>query len=184
VHEILLALIGLNKKEDMNKIASTLDMLKGDANETVNYLRAKSINFLTQRCSQIFLEKKDEIIGGRLENDLISQIEEAREILATIKQMSVKHIYNHESVVKIELAGFRIMSGLIEDFVTAALRPGPDRSKVQQKVLDLISPQYRFEEHFSAYEKVMCIFDFVSGMTDLYALKLYRNLRGIEIPTI
>jgi dGTPase len=30
----------------------------------------------------------------------------------------------------------------------------------------------------------MCIFDFVGGMTDLFALKLYRNLRGIEIPMI
>lgn len=29
----------------------------------------------------------------------------------------------------------------------------------------------------------MHIIDFVSGMTDLYALKMYKNLRDIEIPT-
>ena len=31
------------------------------------------------------------------------------------------------------------------------------------------------------YLKVMRILDFISGMTDLFALKLYRKLRGIEI---
>jgi dGTPase len=31
---------------------------------------------------------------------------------------------------------------------------------------------------------VMCILDFMSGMTDLYALELYKNIRGIEMPSI
>jgi dGTPase len=47
-----------------------------------------------------------------------------------------------------------------------------------------LNPQFRFTEENSPYEKVMCLLDFVSGMTDNYALELYRNLRGISVPSI
>jgi dGTPase len=55
---------------------------------------------------------------------------------------------------------------------------------MQAKLISLIPGQYVFQESDSPYEKVMCLFDFISGMTDPYALKLYRNIRGIEIPSI
>jgi dGTPase len=76
------------------------------------------------------------------------------------------------------------MSGLVEDLVSAALEKEEKRDPMQKKVISLIGSQYIFQESDSDYEKVLCLFDFVGGMTDLYALKLYRNLRGIEIPTI
>ena len=47
----------------------------------------------------------------------------------------------------------------------------------------LIPDQYR-GEHSSTYEKVQAVVDFVSGMTDLYALDLYRKIKGINIPGI
>jgi dGTPase len=76
------------------------------------------------------------------------------------------------------------MSGLVEDMVEAALTPEKERSEMHRKTILLIKDQYRFEEQDSAYDKVMAIFDFISGMTDLYALRLYRHLRGMEVPSI
>jgi len=184
IKETLLSLLQLNPKEDINKVKNTLNDLEADKNEAVSYLRAKSINFLTHRCSEIFMENGAKILKGTFDSDLLSEIKEASHILDLIKEKSIEKIYNHSSVLKIELAGFRIMSGLIEDLVTAALCPAEKRPKIYTKTLALISPQYIFNEGDSAYEKVMCIFDFVGGMTDLFALKLYRNLRGIEIPMI
>jgi len=184
VKSILLSLIVLNKNEDIEKIKKTLKSLEEDENEAISYLRAKSISYLTSRCAEVFLENGNQILYGTFDSDLISEISEASSVLKKIKQISIDKIYNHSSVIKIELAGFRIMSGLIEDLVTAALCPEEKRQKIHKKVIALISPQYLFKETDSAYEKVMCIFDFVGGMTDLFALKLYRNLRGIEIPMI
>lgn len=73
------------------------------------------------------------------------------------------------------------MSGLVEDFVTSALTPKLNRDKEQQKILVLLPKQFSFDESSSPYVKVMHIIDFISGMTDVFALKLYRNLRGIEM---
>ena len=184
VKEVLLSLLKLNVKEDFEKLEQTVLELEVDENEAVSFLRAKCINFLTNRCAEVFMENQKQILEGNFDSDLISGIPEVKEILARINQMSVEKIYNHPSVIKIELAGFRIMSGLVGDLVTAALLPKDQRQKSDEKVLALISSQYLFNESDSAYEKVMCIFDFVGGMTDLFALKLYRNLRGIEIPII
>jgi dGTPase len=184
VQNTFLELLACNPGEDMNRIRETLALLSEDANESVSYLRAKSINYLTSRCSEIFYENRESILAGNFEGDLLGSIHEAQVVLKEIKRKSVAHIYNHPSVFKIELAGFRIMSGLVEDLVSAAMEREENRDPMQRKVISLVGSQYIFQESDSDYEKVLCLFDFVGGMTDLFALKLYRNLRGIEIPTI
>jgi dGTPase len=184
VSDLFLRLLASNPKEDMAKVRNTFSELKADPNEGVNYLRAKAINYLTNRCSEIFLSNAPELISGRFTGDLMGKIKEARPVLDEISDASVKHIYNHSSVNRIELAGYQIMHGLVGDLVEAALRPHNERENMQAKLISLIPGQYVFQESDSPYEKVMCLFDFISGMTDPYALKLYRNIRGIEIPSI
>jgi dGTPase len=166
---------------ELGRIQTNLRRYSEDANEGIAYLRAKSISSLTRRCASIFLENEAAIIEGRFSGDLITGITEAGTALSEIEKISVEQIYNHSSVLKIELAGYRVMGGLVGDLTEAALSPRPDA--MQRKTLGLIPAQYRYREDYPAYEKVMCILDFVSGMTDIFALKLYRNLRGIEIPT-
>jgi dGTPase len=184
VGKLLFRLIELNPAEDSQKLRQTFEELRVDANEAVSYLRAKTINFLTHRCAAVFLKHQDSILSGSFDGDLLGSIDEAAEVLNDIRKLSREKIYNHPSVVRIELAGYRIMSGLVEDMVTAALTPEKERTEMDRKTILLIKDQYRFEEEDSPYEKVMAIFDFISGMTDLYALRLYRHLRGMEVPSI
>lgn len=181
---LLFRLLDKNPSEDLRKIQSTCRNLESDANEVISYLRAKSINFLTQRCAAVFIQHADSILAGNFDGDLLGEIHEIQEVLQDIKEQSYRRIYNHNSVVRIELAGYRIMSGLVEDLVRAALMPVLERTEMHKKTVLLIKEQYRFEEGDSDYEKVLSVFDFVSGMTDLYALRLYRHLRGMEIPAI
>jgi len=184
VSGIFLELIKLNKNEDFEHVQQMCEQLDSDKNEKIAYLRAKAINYLTIRCAEIFMKKKNAILQGIYTGDLISDISEAKKVITKIEEVSYKKIYNYSSVVKIELAGFRIMSGLIEDFVEAALIPSKKRIKRHNKILELLPPSHRFEETNTPYEKVMRVIDYISGMTDLYALKLYRNIRGIEMPSI
>ncbi|UEG53343.1 deoxyguanosinetriphosphate triphosphohydrolase [Mucilaginibacter daejeonensis] len=181
VSTLLLAIVAKNKAENINAVKEQVEELKSDKNEALAYLRAKSINTLALRCSEIFIENKDAIITGDYENTLIEDIPELNNELKAINDLSVKKIYNYKEVVKLELAGFRIMSGLVEDFVTAALTPEKLRQKEHKKVLELLPSQFKFEESDTDYVKVLHMIDLISGMTDLFALKLYRNLRGIEI---
>jgi dGTPase len=63
-----------------------------------------------------------------------------------------------------------------------ALCDASRRNPRQRNILQLMPTQYTLAEDASPYFRCMSILDFVSGMTDLYALKLFRNLREIEMP--
>ncbi len=176
-----LPLILLNPHESEERVYALMDKV-GDSNEKIAYLRAKAINALTLRCVNRFVSHLDQFLTGNFEGDLISSDPEVKMVLKTIQRESVKSIYNHPTVVKIELAGFKIMAALLEDFIDAALCDAPLRNARQRNTLQLMPEQYAFNENESPYMRCMSVLDFVSGMTDLYALKLFRNLRGIEMP--
>lgn len=97
-----------------------------------------------------------------------------------IKDLSVKKIYNNHTVVEIEIAGHKIMSTLCHEFTEAILHP---KRQISKKLITRIPEQYVTNGE-STYEKLMTVVDFISGMTDVYALELYRNITGISIPGI
>ena len=184
VKKAFMALLEKNPQENLPRVQQNLESLSFDQNEAVAYLRAKCINFLVQQCAEVFMDNAETILAGEFKSALIDSIVGLQEVLAHIQNVSIKRIYNHDSVVKIELAGFRIMSGLIEDLVEAALLKKGQRKKRHKKLLDLMPYQNQFEESDTDYQKVMCVLDYVSAMTDNFALNLYRNLRGISVPSI
>ncbi len=166
---------------DNSRLEDTIRRLSVDKNECISYLRAKVINVLTLRCAEIFLKNEESIITGNYNKSLIDDIPELSDSFKYIYDISKRKIYNAKNVVQLEIAGFKIISGLVEDFVTAAIAPKKSRDKEQEKVLELLPVQFLFDESSSCYVKVMHVIDFISGMTDVFALKLYRKLRGIEI---
>ena len=184
VEEDLLALLETDREFEGDRVKRNLQSLRNDPNEAVAYLRAKSINYLVNCCAQSFLDNQDSILKGEFSSSLLGAVAGLEEPLRAIASKSVERIYNHESVIKIELAGFKIMSGLMEDLVEAALTPETDREKRHKKLLGLMPQQYKIRESDPVYEKMMSLLDYVSGMTDNYALELYRNLRGISVPGI
>ena len=182
--DLLIEVIRTDPNAKMDRVNQVLSDLAEDKNEMIGYLRAKAISSLTNAAAQVFIQHADQILNGSFNVSLLDKAEAFESTLQRIQKISVERIYNHHSVIKIELAGFRVMSGLIEDLVEAALTPAESRNTRQRKTLHLLPAQYRFEESISPYEKVMHMIDYVSGMTDIYALKLYKNLRGIEVPVI
>ncbi|HTM66148.1 MAG TPA: dNTP triphosphohydrolase [Flavipsychrobacter sp.] len=163
-------------------VMKKLDNINDD-NQKVQFIRAKWIGLMVEKLSKIFLEKEKELLGGMLETDLLNCLSENdRELIKRINQFSVQHIYNYRSVVEIEIAGFNIIGGLLKEFVGAVVCPDNARA---QKLLQLIPAQFlvaRSKEHL--YGDIQSVVDFISGMTDLYAIDLYRKITGITIPEL
>ncbi len=167
---------------DMHSVQLHLERLRADEEEAVAYLRAKVIGALVTACVAVFMRERASILQGRYGQNLLDGVPPLQPVLRKIAQKSYQRIYKHESVVKIELAGFEIMSGLIKDLVEAVSLPAEKRQKRHKKVLGLMPRPYLVEGPL--YERIMGVLDYVSGMTDPYALELYRNLRGISIPGV
>ncbi len=166
--------------EDEAKILETYQKIE-DLNEKISYLRAKAINLLTLKASDIFWENRERILAGSFNDTLLDNIEKTYGAFEEVMKISNEKIYNHDTVLEIEIAGYNVMSELLSLFVPALLRQKPDHK--DEKILKLFPLQFReFEETTSPYEKVLNAFDLISGMTDLYATELYRKLKGVEIP--
>jgi dGTPase len=164
------------------KVESTFNSINGD-NQKVQYLRAKLINFLIARLGKVFMAKETELLAGTLEKSLIDYLpRQDIDLIKAIDNFSISHIYNHRSVVEIEIAGYHVIGGLLDEFITAVLNPGSSKA---QKLLQLISKQFPVTgSPDMLYYDMLSVVDYIAGMTDLYAVDIYRKISGITFPQI
>ncbi|HNY08897.1 MAG TPA: dNTP triphosphohydrolase, partial [Tenuifilaceae bacterium] len=163
-----------------DRITSTLKEVQ-DPNEQVAYLRAIVISKLVEECARIFVDNLKPIMDGEDFSSLLEKISGASHTaMEAIKNLAVERVYNHRKVVEIEIAGYQILGSLLEIFCDAVLHPQTGLSK---KVIRLVPNQYMTSSG-DDYTKIMSVLDFVSGMTDVYALETYRIIKGINLPTL
>ncbi len=147
-----------------------------DINEQIAYLRAGVIGKLVNECSKIFCEHHDGILEGSFTGDLVSRLTGSIATgLNNCGETGFGRIYNDPTVVEIEIAGFKLLGTLLKEFIEAVMKPKLHYSKL---LLPFIPLQYRVSEEAPVHERVQTVLDFVSGMTDVYALDLYRKLNG------
>jgi dGTPase len=176
-HEVEALLLPLC--DDIKMAGRLLEIEDDDAK--ISFLRAKSINTLIKQCSAIFFKEQELLLKGDLNASLIDMIDEPfRSVLKQIENVSVKKIYNYASVVQIEVAGYKVMNGLLEEFIPAYLK---NQSHYHKKLVELIPKQFLTKSD-DEYAKIQTVLDFVSGMTDLYAVELFRKIKGISFPSI
>lgn len=153
-----------------------------DDNQKVQYIRAKWIGLMTSKLAHIFMEQEPALLAGTLQTDLLKLLPSYHaQLIHHINTFSVKHIYNYRSVVEIEIAGFNVIGGLLNAFVKAVLQPHLTRSA---KILQLVPQQFALTGGQHLYSDIQSLVDFISGMTDLYAIDLYRKITGISVPDI
>ena len=168
------------EKKQLENIDSTLKRVT-DKNEQISYLRAGVIGKLIYESIRIFTENQKDILQGEFAGSLIGALQNRQaKAMETVKEISFKQVYAHRSVVEIEIAGYKIIGTLLEEFVGAIMNPGDMYSK---KILSLLPEQYKTKSS-SEYLKIQSIVDFVSGMTDVFALDLYRKIKGISLPGV
>ncbi len=174
VADLLMPLCGSDQTERLQTLA--------DHASRVALLRSKAINTLTHACAEVFVREQNAILAGQFRQSLIDAIPETyKNAMKQIGQISVAQIYNASSVVQIEVAGYKVMDGLLHEFIPAYLNL--DKSAYEKKLVALMPKQFYTDSH-SVYDKIRSVLDFVSGMTDLYAVELYRKIKGISFPSL
>jgi dGTPase len=175
--EVFDLLLAIFDEKDLEKISSSLAKQTLD-NQQLSYLRAMVINQLVHQCTAIFMQNEVELLVGTLNQSLIDLLPEKQlKAIEEIDNISVEKVYNHKSVIEIELAGYNVIGGLLDEFMAAIISP---KSKKSEKLLALIPAQFDILNN-TFYEKTLAIVDFISGMTDLYAIDLFRKIKGISV---
>ncbi len=163
-----------------HKIQGTLDTLS-DVNEQIVYLRSCVIGCLEQECVRVFVEHEEEILDGTFTGTLIKRIADTpRRAYEACERISFSRIYKSKDVVDIEIAGFRVITELIDLMVEAVTHP---ERAYSQLLINRVSAQYDIRAK-RLYDRLMAVLDYISGMTDVFALDLYRKIKGINLPIV
>lgn len=153
-----------------------------DINEQIVYLRSCIINNLEHACVNIFIEHEEELLTGTFEGSLIDHLPSPlKEAYQRCEKVAVARIYNCRDVVDIELAGYRIIYTLLELMMDAVIL-APEKA-YSQLLINRVSQQYQLNSPH-LYDRIMAVLDYISGMTDVYALDLYRKINGTSLPIV
>lgn len=167
--------------ENREKRAEEVYNIVTDTNEQIAYLRASVIGILIDECTRLFMENEEAILNGEFEGTLIKSIKpELREAYKHCSKVSLEKIYRSRDVLDIELAGFHVISTLLELMIDAVLSP---EKAYSQLLISRVSSQYDINSP-TLYGKIQAVLDYLSGMTDVFALDLYRKIKGNSLPAV
>jgi len=173
-------LLNFFEKERQEHMIRVMDMVE-DINEKIAYLRSCIIGLLVDECSKVFIENEENILNGTFKKPLMDEVcPQARNAYRSCSDLAYKNIYCAKEVLDIELAGYHIFSNLIDSLTEAVMKPNHSYSKL---LLQRIPEQYNVNAP-TTYGKVQCVLDYISGMTDIYALDLYRKITGMSLPAV
>lgn len=177
VRDLFLGFFDEARRGRLSRVMEHLD----DPNEQVAYLRSGVVGTLVENCSEVFMAHEPEILAGRFTGALIDHLPSPlRDAYGACSATAWDRIYCAPMVVDIELAGNRIVSFLMETLVEAVMHSDRNYSRL---LLNAIPRQYDVRAE-GVFERIQGVLDHVSGMTDVYALDLYRKLNGHSLPAV
>lgn len=158
-----------------------------DPKERLEYLRAKAIGRLLESAAAVFLENEEAILYGNFDDELLEQSPVAVPLQAVLK-LAKETIYTARPALEIETAGFEVLGALLGLFTNAVeAKAGHARLTTRERMLlKLLPPQFLAhagEPDGNPYVRLLQVADFVAGMTDSYAVDMYRKLKGFDLPT-
>jgi len=173
------------QKDLISKIESELPMNHPSRfTLLIQRFRIKSHSDMLKSATRCYLKNYKDILSGNFDVDLIlnSDAAELRELFKTLGDIN----FNHESVIKREIAGQAALKFHLETFASVLFSKNlNNRKSFESKLINFISKNYRFiHENYEKYpnpdyKKLLLLTDFISGMTDSFAIKLYHHLSGI-----
>ncbi len=137
----------------------------------VNFMRATAIGKGIRAASRAFAENESAILAGTAEQGLFEMSSLKNEIGA-LRKFSVKKIYSAQSVESVELMGFQVMQSLADFFLDWVENPGNVKGQKTASV-------FKLKDAGTAESRVREVVDYISGMTDSFALSTYRKINGI-----
>ncbi len=151
-----------------------------EKSEKISYLRAKCIGHLIGEVSEIFADNEQDILAGNYKGDLLHHSTNAT-IFSEIENLCKQHIFNHRERIQAELRGSEILTSILDALFQTNLEweaHGEDGTQISprsQVILNLFPGK---EKSLPRYEWLLEMTDFVSGMTDSYAVRQFKDLKG------
>lgn len=161
-------------------------------------LRVALIHPLVEHAASQCAANIDAVFHGTLDRALLEDGSVYQRVISTLKQVALNHVFNHPEVETLELQGYQIIHGLLNFYAPllqltstefASLLQGSAKHLILPKRLSKRLPakhiaaylqQPKEDAHHELYYRCRLIQDFISGMTDQFAIDEYQTLAVIR----
>lgn len=148
--------------------------------DRLSYLRALAINTLITDAVKVFVENEEAILNGQFDVSLIDKSAYEAQINDIIS-LSVEKVYRSSEVLEKEIAGYKIISDILEVYSGALIREKNEKTSNYDKLmLQTLPDQYKTEEE-SVYKILLNCCCFVASLSDSMAVHIHRKITGLEI---
>lgn len=137
-------------------------------------LRVKIAKMLAIDCEEVFTNNIEEIEKGEFSGDLISKCPNFP-LYKVFLDLETNNIFNKPEIVRVERGGKNAIKGLLEIYL--------EEVKSESKLAESI-PEYLLfegEKEKKKIKDIRRIVDYVSGMTDRFAISQYQELSGMSL---
>lgn len=145
--------------------------------------------FLIDSATDGFISNYGRIMGGEYTKSLFEGTPGGR-LMEMLENLAYEIVFCSNDIYKMEIAEGVILDFLMDKFVDAVLYYDTEKkpSSMDKRVVSFISDNYMNAYHHQAkgkseaeklYLRLLLVTDYVCGMTDSYAKRLYQELNGI-----
>jgi dGTPase len=175
------------------KIPDVEDALSNDLvlGKLCSFLRTQMIT----DCISSFNEHYADIMSGEHEEELLSCTESSRNSVNLIREILKEYVYDEDSINNSEISASRILSKLLEVFISAALEFKEEHiTSLNSRIHNLLSENYKYicAKNINSvdgrdrrdilaqktYHKILLATDYICGMTDSYAKEIYNLINA------
>lgn len=161
------------------------ELQESDPQDKIAYLRAGAISSLIDAAMTAFVQNYDGIMEGKFDGELLA-VSKYKTQVEAIRRQCQTVVYKDLAKMQLEVAGNNIIStlmdifgGMIGDYITK----GPDKMDMRNDGIYQIFPKelQNSLNKLDSYKSFLCLVDYVSGMTDRFALELFQKLTGSSV---
>ncbi|MEX0313834.1 MAG: dGTP triphosphohydrolase [Allomuricauda sp.] len=148
--------------------------------DRLSYLRALAINTLIKDAVDVFVTNESKILNGDFDTALLDSGNYKAQIDDIIK-LSVEKIYQSTEVVDKELAGYKIISDILDLYTTALINTKEGKDTNYDRLLLKSLPENYRNPDASVYKVLLDTCCFVASLSDSAAVHIHNKLMGKQL---
>ncbi len=165
----------------INLVRNTIDTKKyhklTNTQDRISYLRALAINTLINEAVMTFIKNEDVILKGAFDKSLLDKSKYEAQINDILK-ISIKNVYQSKDVIEKEIAGFKVINGLLDVYVSAAHNTFLNKASTYDSLILKGLPKNNDWSSNTIYKNLLDIANHVASLSDSQAITYYKKINA------
>ncbi len=148
--------------------------------DRLSYLRALAINTLITDAVDIFIKNEEDILNGTFNVALLDKSNYKAQIKDIIS-LSVSKIYQSQEVIEKEIAGYKIISDILDVYTNALVKTNEGKASNYDRLLIQTLPEHYQKIDSSLYEILLSTCCYVASLSDSSAVHIHNKIMGKQL---